>query len=195
MTRHYLTFAVALPALALLGGCGGGTTNTSDTVTITDNDAGFIPPVANADNAATVVPMTGQDFANTAAASDAYEVAAGKLAQQKATHQALKDFGGMMVTAHTESTAKLKAAAGKANPPITPNAELTEEQRANLDTLEDATGADFDAAYRSQQIVAHQKTLAAVQAYAAGGEIPEIKAWAMETAPVVQRHLELIEGM
>jgi putative membrane protein len=194
MKRSTLMFAV-LPAVALLAGCGGASTNNSAGTTLADNEASYVPPVI-ADNEAVATPaLTGQAFADTAASTDAYEIAAGKLAMTKATSQALKDFGDMMVKNHTDSTAKLKAAAGKANPAIAPNPELTEEQKANLDTLEDATGADFDAAYKSQQLVTHQKALAAVQAYAATGDVPEIKAWAAETAPVIQTHLETIQGI
>jgi putative membrane protein len=147
-------------------------------------------------NASVAAPaMTGQQFANTAASTDAYEIAAGKLAKTKATSQALKDFGQMMVDNHTESTANLKKAAAKANPAITPDATMTAEQTANLATLQSATGADFDNAYKSQQIMVHQTALAAMKGYAASGDVPELKDFASSTASVVQTHLEKIQGM
>ncbi len=186
MNKFLWTLAL-VPAVALASGCG--KTSTNDTVTVTNEI--FTPPVVD-DNAAAPVP-TGQQFADAAAASDAYEVAAGKLAREKATSPALKDFGNMMVTAHTESTAKVQAAAAKAG--ITPDAEMTDEQEANLKTLQDATGADFDTAYKSQQVTAHQKALAAMQGYSATGDQPDLKAVAAELVPVVQAHLTQIEGM
>ena len=195
MKKSTFALALTLPAFALLAACGG-TTNTTETAVV-DNGATADDPFAGLDNAAMPgeAAGTGQTFADTAAASDAYEVAAGNLAKEKATSQALKDFGAMMVAAHTDSTVKLKDAAGKATPAITPNPAMTAEQEANLATLRDATGADFDAAYKSQQIAAHQKTLAAMQGYAATGDVPELKAFASATAPVVQAHLEKIEAM
>ncbi|MES2444224.1 MAG: DUF4142 domain-containing protein [Pseudomonadota bacterium] len=191
-----LTLALSLPALALLGGCGSSTNNTTE-ITITDNGTAVEGTAAGTNTA--VLPaapaVTGQQFADTASASDAYEVAAGKLAAAKATTKALKDFGEMMVKGHTHSTEKLKEAGKAASPAITPAGKMTAEQEANLATLQSATGADFDAAYKSQQVTAHQQTLAAVQAYAASGDVPSLKTWAVNTAPIVQMHLEKIQGM
>lgn len=181
-----------LPALAL-GACGGN--NSTTNITTMESPA----PLDNADmgNAMlTSAPATpGQMFADMAAASDMFEVEAGKLAQQKATTQALKDFGGMMVTGHTESTAKLKVAAAKASPAIMPNPALNAEQEANLATLRDATGADFDSVYKSQQVAAHEKALAAMKDYAANGDVAEIKTFASDTSKVVKMHLDKIKGM
>lgn len=195
MKKSTLALALSLPAFALLSACGG-TTNTTETVVV-DNGAMADDPFAMDNDMAMAgeTATTGQAFADTAAASDAYEIAAGNLAKEKATSQALKDFGAMMVTAHTESTAKLKDAAAKVTPAITPNPAMTVEQEANLATLRDATGADFDAAYKSQQVAAHAKTLAAMQGYAASGDVAELKAFASTTAPVVQDHLAKIEAM
>lgn len=191
MHRNLIALGLA-PALAL-GACGGDKTN--NTVTTMESPV----PMENMDMDNAMVTgeaaSPGQAFANTAGASDWYEVEAGKLAKERATSQALKDFGAMMEKAHTESTAKLKAAAAKANPAITPNPALNAEQEANLATLRDATGADFDAAYKSQQVVAHEKALAAMKEYAANGDVPELKAFASNTVKVVQMHLDRIKGM
>jgi putative membrane protein len=195
-------FALGLGPAFALGACGGSEpVTTVDNIVATDTTIPENSINANAATGTGVNAMTGaevttgQAFADAAGASDAYEVEAGKLAQQKATAQALKDFGGMMVTAHGDSTAKLKAAAAKATPTITPNPKLSAEQEANLATLRQATGADFDTAYKAQQVVAHEKTLAAVQDYAANGTVPELKGFATTIAPVVQTHLDKARGL
>lgn len=194
--KHSMTLALTLPALALLAGCGGNT-DTNTTVTNQGTTTQIVTDTPNGTDSATLAtPMlTGAEFANVAASSDAYEIEAGKLARDKATASALKDFGAMMVTHHSKSTADLKTAAGKATPAIVPNATLNPEQAANLDALRAANGAAFDALYRTQQIAAHQKALAAMEGYAAGGDVAELKAFAASTAPVVQSHLERIQGM
>lgn len=197
--KKSITLALTLPALALLAGCGGNKADvdTNTTMTNTGTMTDITTETDNGTmNASVAAPaMTGQQFANTAASTDAYEIAAGKLAKTKATSQALKDFGQMMVDNHTESTANLKKAAAKANPAITPDATMTAEQTANLATLQSATGADFDNAYKSQQIMVHQTALAAMKGYAASGDVPELKDFASSTASVVQTHLEKIQGM
>lgn len=195
MNRYF--FALGLGPAFALGACGG-TANNSTTTTVENvasTDAMTPGNDLDANMATGMAVSPGQTFADTAAASDAYEIEAGKLAQEKATSQALKDFGGMMVSGHTDSTSKLKAAGANANPAITPAPTLNAEQEANLAALRDKSGADFDAEYKKQQVAAHEKALAAMKDYAASGDVPELKAFASDTSKVVQMHLDKIKGM
>jgi putative membrane protein len=143
---------------------------------------------ATSDAAAT--PMTAADFANAAAASDNFEIQSSKLASDKAKSADIKAFAQMLVKDHTKSTADLKAAAAKANPPITPSPTLTAEQEANLTALKNASAADFDQLYIGQQIPAHQKALTMLQGYAATGDVTGFKDFAAKVSPVVQAHLD-----
>ena len=206
MKKHLLILGAApIFALAACGGTSNGGTdamNSGDTVTnvpadeTMGNNMGGMNGMNGMDgNAMAAAPMTGQDFANTVAASDAYEIAAGKLAQQKATTDALKGFGKQMVDDHTTSTDKLKTAAGKAGPAITPAPAMTDEQQANLKTLQSATGTAFDTAYKSQQVVAHEKALAAVRGYAGSGDVPSLRAFAQEAEGMISKHYDTIRGM
>jgi len=189
-------FAITLPALALLAACGGSTeTSTTATNTVTTTE---ISTESNSgtNNAMIATPaMTGQQFADAAASTDAFEIAAGKLARDKGSTDAIRDFGTMMIDNHTESTSQLNAAAGAASPAIAPNPEFTPQQEADLQQLRNATGTDFDKIYRTLQIVAHQKALATLETYGASGGVPELKLWAAKTAPVVRKHLDALRGM
>lgn len=197
--KHYLILGLA-PALALAA-CGGSNTNTADGMATNADSMNMAGTEMSADNmtgmeanmAAEVSPA--QRFANDVGASDYYEIEAGKLAQEKAQNQALKDFGKMMVDNHTQSTEKLKAAGATANPAIVPNPALTAEQETNLAALRAAEGAAFDTAYKTQQVAAHEKALALVQGYAADGDIPELKRFASEAQKVIQTHLTKIQGL
>ncbi|WP_169804470.1 DUF4142 domain-containing protein [Sphingomonas pituitosa] len=204
MMKKYLLMLGAAPIFALAA-CGGNSNGGTDAMNSGDTVTNLPAGEAMGDNmgamngmdgnAMAAAPMTGQVFANTVAASDAYEIAAGKLAQQKATTDGLKDFGKDMVEEHTKSTAKLKTAAGKASPAITPAPAMTEEQQANLKTLQSATGAAFDTAYKSQQVVAHEKALAAVQAYAGSGDVPQLREFAHDAEGMISKHYDKIKGM
>lgn len=191
-----------VPALALAA-CNGGTTENT-TVNSTGGDmtnAGLATDTMTPGNEADNALLTGeaatpsQKFANDVGASDFFEIQSGKLAQEKAQNQALKDFGAMIVQHHTESTNKLKAAGAKADPAIVPNPALTAEQEANLAALEAADAAQFDTLFKQQQTVAHEKALALVQGYAASGDVAELKAFASEAQKVVQSHLTKIKGL
>jgi putative membrane protein len=196
MKTHHLILGL-VPALALAA-CGGNESTTTNITTADNISAMDVPADANmADNMAMAdaALSPAQKFANDVGASDYYEVEAGKLAQEKAQAKGLKDFGKLMVEHHTASTDKLKAAGAKASPAITPNPALTAEQEANLAALRAADGAAFDAAYKTQQVAAHEKALAAVKAYAATGDVPELKKFASDAEKIVEAHLKKIRSL
>jgi putative membrane protein len=151
--------------------------------------------MANDMNATATAPMTAQAFADAASASDAYEIAASKLAETKAGSADVKTFAAQMVKDHTKSTADLKAAAAKTEGNPIPAGVMTSEQQANMTKLQGLTGADFDKEYVSQQVAAHENALAALQGYAAGGDSAPLKDFAGKTATVVEGHLDMAKKL
>ena len=140
-------------------------------------------------------PMAGQDFADTAAKSDAFEIAEGKLATTMGKAKAVTDFAKMMVKGHTDSTAKLKAAAAGATPAITLDPALKPDQQAKVDALGKLSGDAFDKQYAADQVAAHEEALTALQAYSATGDVAALKTWATNTAPVVSGHLDMAKKL
>lgn len=138
---------------------------------------------------------TGQEFADKAAKSDAFEIAAAKLAKANSDSADVKKFAATMIDAHTGSTAKIKAAAAKATPAIKPDATLTSDQQSKLDDLGKLKGADFDKAYVDGQISAHEDALSLMKGYAGSGDSPSLKTAAGEIAPVVQKHLDMAKAL
>lgn len=147
----------------------------------------------SADNAlAAMKPTPGSaEFVNTAAKSDAFEIAAARLAAKNATSPEVKAFAQQMIAAHTDSTAKIKAAAAMASPAITPDPALTADQNGDLAELGKLTGAQFDEEYMDGQVDAHEDALALMRSYASGGADAALKAAAGEIAPVVEGHLRM----
>jgi putative membrane protein len=146
----------------------------------------------------TVAPApvsAGQTFANTAAASDAFEIETSKLALTNAATSSIKSYAQKMIDAHTDSTAKLKTAAASATPAITPDATLTANQQQKLAALKALTGKAFDQAYVADQAAGHQQTLDALRAYSASGDVPQLKAFATTLVPIVTAHLNLAKGL
>lgn len=188
--KHRLLFAVSIAALGLVA-CSkkpepAPTVTSTDTVVLSTETAA--PPLTSAVSA-------GQAFADTAAASDAFEVETSRLAASKATSAKVKQFAAEMIKAHTESTAKLKQAAAQANPSIAPNAALTAAQTQTLTDLGAKSGIDFDKGYAAAQVAGHQATLDALKAYAANGEIPALKTFAAGLVPTVTAHLNMAKGL
>lgn len=147
----------------------------------------------SADNAMAAVKPTpsSAEFVNTAAKSDAFEIAAARLAGKNAASPEVKAFAQQMIAAHTDSTAKIKAAAAKANPAIAPDPALTADQNEDLAELGKLTGAQFDEEYMDGQVDAHEDALALMRSYASGGADAALKAAAGEIAPVVEGHLRM----
>jgi putative membrane protein len=136
---------------------------------------------------------TTKGFAEAAAISDIYEVEAGKIAEQRSQNASVKDFAEKMVTAHTRTTEKLKAALTSTHPDINPPAHVDTRRQTMLDELRGAKDADFDGRYMAQQIDAHKEALILMKGYAKDGDTPAIKRLASKTAPVVQTHLDMAQ--
>ena len=152
---------------------------------------------ASYDNSAATGPALSpaQQFANSAAASDAFEIATSQLALQKSSSSRVKGFADQMIKAHQDSTAKLKAAAASATPAITPDATLTAAQSDVLARLKAIEGPAFDAAYIGAQRDAHEATLAALRDYSAHGDIAPLKEFATKVTPIVAAHLNMAKGL
>lgn len=148
-----------------------------------------------ANEAMAASPLTAQGFANAAAASDRFEIESSKLAAASASSAAVKSFASKMISAHTESTAKLKSTLAGMSPAVTPDDTLSADQQAKLDSLKGLKGAGFDSAYAAAQTEAHQKTLDALNAYSASGDNAALKTFAAGMIPTVTAHLNLAKGL
>jgi putative membrane protein len=193
-------FLVSVAAIASLTACAPKTDRAADQAgNSADNAMSALGTAAS--NAADAVKEavaktpTGQEFVDTAAKSDAFEIAAAKLAATNASSADVKSFAKKMIAAHTESTAKIKAAASKADPAIKPDATLTDDQSGKLSDLRKLKGGDFDSAYISGQVSAHKDALSLMKTYADKGDVQSLKTAAGEIAPIVQQHLDMAKAL
>jgi putative membrane protein len=186
-----------LSASALaLAACGQKTDTTNSADATLANDTAFDAGNAGMADANMTAPATGgQVFANTAAASDAFEIETSKLALDNSSSASVKKFANQMIAAHTASTDKLKATTAGLTPAITPDPKLNAEQQATVDSLRTKKGADFDTAYIAAQGAGHQQTLDMLKAYGATGDVPALKTFATGLAPTVAAHLNMAKGL
>jgi len=124
----------------------------------------------------------------------AIEVAKGKLAAQKGTHEAVKQFGQKMVDDHSKVNDELKSIAGGKH--ITVADETPKSPaHATLAKLEKLEGAAFDRAYVEDQIRDHEKTIALFEREAKTGKDSELKAFAEKTLPALKEHLTMAQDL
>lgn len=136
-----------------------------------------------------------QDFVMLAAGSDMFEIETGKMAQNQAGSQGVKQFGEHLVHDHTMSTQELTkiAQADKLDSAIP--AQLDERHQAIVDSLKDAKAEGFDAAFIQAQLQAHKEGIALFDAYAKNGDNADLKAFAEKTLPVLKDHLAMAEKL
>jgi putative membrane protein len=186
-------FLMAAAAAVALSGCGrgdgGGTANEalgSGDVAI-DNSAIAAGGIEN--GSAPPQAVSGQAYADKAAAGDMFEIESAQIAQSRSKDEEVKSFAAVLLADHRKSTADLKAAAARAQPAIVINPAMDSEQQSNLEALRAAPEADFDRTFLTQQIAAHEKALAMIRGYAAGGETAPLKDHAASVSGPVEMHL------
>lgn len=193
----FRTITLLSAATLALAACGSktATTNTTDTAA-TDMNMTAAPMNDTGAMGSTSATASGaQGFANTAAASDAFEIASSKLAATQASSAKVKTFAAQMIAAHEKSTAKLKTIAASLSPAITPDPTLTADQQGMIDSLKPLQGAAFDTAYATNQTAAHQATLDALKSYASTGDQPKLQEFATGLIPTVTAHLNMAKGL
>jgi putative membrane protein len=156
-----------------------------------------LPPAHAADAAQPPTPALSADqmkapgFVRTAAESDLFEIESSKLALQKSTDAGVREFAQMMITDHTQSTAKLKQAVQSSNATgITVPGTLDEKHTEILDKLRQASGKSFDQVYVTMQVQGHQEAHELLSTYAKTGDDASLKNFAQEIDPIVQMHLQ-----
>ncbi|MEP6595222.1 MAG: DUF4142 domain-containing protein [Ginsengibacter sp.] len=128
------------------------------------------------------------DFVNKAASGGMMEVELGKIAQEKAKSQRVKDFGSMMVTDHTQANDELKSIASSKNVTV-PSAMMADEQK-HVDDLSKKSGDDFDKGYMKMMLDDHKKDVAEFKKTSEKSTDADIKNFAAKTLPVLQKHLD-----
>ena len=171
-----------------------GTTSSTDSTSVTTDTAGSqMSDTTNRmmdTSAMNRAPLDkdATEFVNKAASGGMMEVELGKIAQDKAQSQRVKDFGGMMVTDHSQANDELKGIASSKNAAV-PSALMPEHQK-HLDDLSKKSGADFDKAYMKMMLDDHKKDIAEFKKTSEKSTDAEIKNFATKTLPVLQKHLD-----
>ena len=193
MTRHLMFLSAAAVALSLVA-CGqqadetkGAATPAEQAATPDANPAATVPTPADETKA--------DVFVMKAADSDMFEIEAAKLAASRSTNASVKKFAAMMDKAHKATSAELKSAIAASGAAITPPTMLSQDMQGKLDDLTKADAKDFDKKYADAMVDAHQAALNLLQRYAQDGDTPALKTFAAATAPKVQEHLNMAEGL
>jgi len=126
-------------------------------------------------------------FLKQAAEGGMAEVELGKLAQQKAMRDEVKQFATRMVDDHTKANDEIAKIAG-ANGVELPT-ELDDSTRKEMDKLKALTGPDFDRAYMKHMVSDHRKDLREYRHEAKSHSGTDTQQFAGRTVPILLEHL------
>ena len=191
-----LAIGVLLPCsfpLAVHGQSTGGQSGTGNPASNQATPMQQQPSGTNPGTAAT--QMSPKQFALTAASANKFEMMEGELALAQASDPKLKEFARMMVKDHTVALQELQAAAKAANIVLPSDVALDATHQAKINAIKNRKGADFDQAYRTDQVQAHQQAMAILDTYATAGSDAALKAWAAKAVPVVRKHFEHLQAL
>ncbi|HEY2819020.1 MAG TPA: DUF4142 domain-containing protein [Casimicrobiaceae bacterium] len=130
-------------------------------------------------------------FVEEAAQGGMAEVELGKLAQQKAASDQVKQFGKKMADDHQKANEQLKTLASKKG--IALPADMTSSDRREYDKLQKKSGADFDREYMKEMVSDHKKDVKDFDSAAKKADDADIKSFASTTLPTLQQHLDLAQ--
>jgi len=139
------------------------------------------------------LPSGDKKFVMEALKGGMAEVELGKLASEKASNDAVKQFGQRMADDHAKAGDELKKIAQDKG--VQPPAGLDSKHQKLRDRLAKLSGPDFDRAYVSEMVKDHRKDVKEFQREAEKAKDPDVKSFAAKTLPTLQDHLKQIESL
>jgi len=128
------------------------------------------------------------DFLVKAADMGMAEVELGKLAQEKARNEKVKQFGAMMVNDHTQANYEVKSLASQRNVSLPDSA--SNEKKKDRDDLAKKSGADFDKAFMKAMVNDHDATINLFEKASNDVKDPAVKTFVDNTLPKLRSHLD-----
>ena len=132
-------------------------------------------------------------FVQVAATSDNFEIESSRILLARSQHPQIREFAQRMIEHHTMLSAGMRAL-----PEATTRmpAALDERHSRMLTVLRQQEDLDLlNRTYVQQQIEGHEEALAAYEAYARGGDVPVLQAFAQRHVDTIRRHLEMARAL
>jgi putative membrane protein len=145
------------------------TTNSSEIITVRENEA---------------------EFATNAADAGLAEINFANLAISKTNNAEIKGYANMMLKDHGAANDELMALAKSKN--ISLPVSMSSEHQKTRNELLEKSGTDFDKFYLDVMEKDHVKVLAFMEHEAREGTDPDLKAFANKTVPVINAHLNAV---
>jgi putative membrane protein len=161
------------------------TENSTNTSTTSNTSTDVNPGTSTT---SVVTDEKSKEFLTKAANSGMAEVQLAKMAQQKATIDAVKNFAAMLEKDHTAVGEQVKTFAGQRNVtlPTTPS----DDKQKMVTDMEKKTGKDFDREFISMMVKSHNDGISLFEDTRANASDVDVKNFADKTLPTLRMHLD-----
>ncbi|NUT74724.1 DUF4142 domain-containing protein [Pseudomonas sp. C1C7] len=133
------------------------------------------------------------EFINDASAQSVAEIEASRLAHQKSESKEVKDYTIVVINDRTTANQHLAKIAKQLDLPVAPREEVVDKAKALMPQVMD--GNNFDEAYAASQVSTTEKAIEQLEQTAQTTDVPELKAYAEETLPKLQNHLQMARAL
>jgi putative membrane protein len=131
------------------------------------------------------------------------EIAAGKLAQKRASSEKVREYGAMLVEDHTKADESLRKVAKsegivlaeEAAPRGPAEARHKSEESDAMERLQTLDGADFDREFVKAMTNDHDHSITTVEDGKDEVQVPAIRALLDEVRPLLQKHREAVSDL
>ena len=163
------------------------TTTSSDTTNTTNTNTTVTPT--------NTTPFGKEDsmFVMEAAMGGMMEVEAGRIAQQNAASQRVKDFGAMMERDHSQANNELKSLVSSRGIMIPDS--LSGNMRKHIESMRKMTGKSFDSHYMNMMLTDHKKDVSKFEKQSTSATDNDLKNWATKTLPTLKTHLDSAQAI
>jgi len=122
------------------------------------------------------------------------EANVGQMAEDSGSTQPVKDMGQMLVTDHTSDYNQISQIAKTGNLTV-PTAIDAAHNKMMIEPFTKLKGAAFDHKFGMEMVAGHTKAIEAYKKEAADATSPDLKAYAQQTLPTLQKHLDAAKAL
>ncbi len=190
MRLRFLALLAVCTALGLLAACQKEQAADYEATSTTDTSPASETPASSAANP---VSADDQTFVTAVGQAGMTEVESGGYAGSNSSNADVKQFGALMVTQHTELGKQLSDLS--ANNGFTFPTEVGPSNQQLLDQLTKLSGSEFDNTYVNAMVEGHTQAVQLFENASKTAQNPDLKAWATQTLPEIQMHLEKAQAL
>lgn len=144
-------------------------------------------------SATSVFAQSPAAFIDDASAKGMADIEASRMAHQKTSSKEVKDYTIVVINDRTTANQHLAKIAKQLDLPVAPREEVLSKAKTLIPQVPE--GEAFDAAYAASQVKATEDAIEQIQQQAQTTEVPELKAFADETLPKLENHLQMAKAL